>query len=202
ARATLSTTRPASFIQCNAALLKTASNSPANVMSEALSSTTLIPRRRPATQNSRLESSPTTRQPTSAIFFVSTPSPQPTSRMLSPGCGARSSNTGAPRSVTKRAFLAYPSAFQVCDDISGTSCFSNCTQCQWKRYEPAVNDGKPRTLHFAGYVVCDFNISDKSTYQELEWVGKPAALHASNRASSVNEREILFLQRNDQTRVV
>src|SRR5262249_10236722 len=122
ARATFSTTRPASFIQCNAALLKTASNSPANVMSEALSSTTLIPRRRAATQNSRLESSPTTRQPTSAIFFVSTPSPQPRSRMLSPGCGASSSNTGAPRSVTKRPFLAYASAFQVCADISGIPC--------------------------------------------------------------------------------
>src|SRR5215510_316827 len=83
--------------------------------------------------------------------------------MLSPGCGARSSNTGAPRSVTKRAFLAYPSAFQVCADISGTSYFSNCTQCQWKRYEPAMNGGKNRVPFTLLDTWLRFHISDKPT---------------------------------------
>ena len=82
-----------------------------------------------------------------AVRRLLAPSPQPISRTLSPGWGARSSNTGAPRSVTKRALLAYPSAFHVCADISGTLPFTNCTQGRRNAYEPAVNGRITRDLY-------------------------------------------------------
>ena len=53
-----------------------------------------------------LESTATTSQPRSASFFVSTPSPQPRSRILSPGLGASKSTTGDPKSDTNLAFRA------------------------------------------------------------------------------------------------
>jgi hypothetical protein len=49
---------------------------------------------------------PITRAPASAIARVSTPSPQPTSRISSPGCGASKASAAAPSAGTKAAFCA------------------------------------------------------------------------------------------------
>jgi hypothetical protein len=49
---------------------------------------------------------PTTRAPAAAIRSVNAPSPQPTSRISSPGCGASICSTASPSAGTKAAFLA------------------------------------------------------------------------------------------------
>src|SRR5215471_17273798 len=58
-------------------------------------------------------STPTTAAPRAAICSVSVPSPHPTSRMRSPGCGSRRSTSGAPSAGTNAAWCAYCSAHHV-----------------------------------------------------------------------------------------
>jgi len=52
-----------------------------------------------------LQSTPMTELAAPVIFSVSAPSPQPRSRIISPGLGSRRVSRGSPRSETKRAFV-------------------------------------------------------------------------------------------------
>src|SRR5690349_4729870 len=88
------------LIQCSAALLNTASNSSLYGRSSPQITNAFNPSFLAASTWGTLESTATTSQPRSASFFVSTPSPQPRSRILSPGFGASSSTTGIPKSDT------------------------------------------------------------------------------------------------------
>jgi hypothetical protein len=58
---------------------------------------------------------PMTYAPAATSFFVSTPSPQPRSKIHSPDAGASSSNTGSPSAETNPAFRPYSSAFHCCE---------------------------------------------------------------------------------------
>ena len=49
---------------------------------------------------------PNTVAPRATIFFVSVPSPQPTSRMRSPGCGSSKSSAAPPSSATNAPTVA------------------------------------------------------------------------------------------------
>src|SRR5260370_28204368 len=90
----------ARLIQCNTALLNTASNSSLYGRSSPLIADAFKPSFLAASICGTLESTATTSQPRSASFFVSTPSPQPISSILSPCLGASKSTTGDPKSDT------------------------------------------------------------------------------------------------------
>ena len=72
-----------------------------NCMSSAASWTASMPFARAAAIISGELSTPSTIAPRSMIFLVSVPSPQPTSRMRSPGCGSSKSRAAPPSSATK-----------------------------------------------------------------------------------------------------
>src|SRR5712691_9605806 len=106
ARHTPAITTSARFIQWSAALLNTASNSLSKARCSPSTTCASTPSAFAASTCGALASTPTTAHPSAASFALSAPSPQPRSRMRSPGCGASSSTTGAPSSDTKRAWLA------------------------------------------------------------------------------------------------
>ena len=77
----------AGCIQCNAAFENTASNSRSKARSCPGMTRASRPFARAAATMSGAASTATTSAPAAAIFSVSAPSPQPRSRMRSPGCG-------------------------------------------------------------------------------------------------------------------
>ena len=104
-RATPAITPAASGIQCRAALENTASHcKPARSSAWPSMTRASRPRAQAARTMSGEASTPMTLAPLAAIFAVSAPSPQPRSRIVSPGCGASRSSKGAPSSATKPAF--------------------------------------------------------------------------------------------------
>ena len=94
-------------IQCSAAFENTASNRPANAISRTGRWCTSNPRARAAATISAEASTPVIRAPVPASRSVNAPSPQPTSRISSPGLGASRSTTGVARSATKRPLKPY-----------------------------------------------------------------------------------------------
>jgi hypothetical protein len=88
-------------------------------------------------------------------FNASVPSPQPRSRIFSPGCGASNSTTGKPSAETKPASCAYLLGFQTCP-VSGLSIVLKASSFRASVPSPALPPeddlwalGTRRTVGFA-----------------------------------------------------
>lgn len=114
ARCTPAITACWSRTQCSAALLKTASNAPANCKSVIERSTTASPRARAAVTIEESTSRPVTTAPVAASDAVSAPSPQPRSSTRSPGFASSHVTISPARSATNRPFAAYCCASHCC----------------------------------------------------------------------------------------